>query len=99
MPWETAQAPYIPQSLHLANSLGLALLQAHLPVVITHAALRPLDSLTCPAIAIEVSPLQLTGGRSTAVADPGYQRRLAEVLATAILSWRNRTATQQGVAR
>lgn len=99
VPWDLAQAAYIPQSLHLANTLGLALLQAKVPVLLTRAALRPLDNLTCPAIAIEVAPLQAGGGRGTPVADPGYQYKLAETLAAAIVNWRNRFTAADARAR
>ena len=94
--WDTGQAAYLPQSLHLANTLGLALIQAHLPVMLTRAALRPLDNLTCPAIAVEVSPLQLSNGRSTPVNDAGYQRHVAEVFATTLLAWQSRAANRMG---
>ena len=101
VPWETAQSSYVPQSLHLANTLGVSLLQAKLPVLLTRTALRLLDNLTCPAVAVEVSPLQSVGGRLTPVADAAYQRRIAEALAEALLLWRNRSlpASAAGGAR
>ncbi len=45
-----------PPKPRLANTLGLALLRARLPVLLSRASLRPLDNLTCPAVAIEIAP-------------------------------------------
>ena len=94
--WETAQSGFVSLSLRLANALGLSLLRAKLPVLLTRTALRPLDNLTCPAIAMEVSPLAPSGGRATAIADPAYQRRIAETVAAAMLNWRTQTAPGSG---
>ncbi len=88
-PWATAQAIWVPQSLRLANLVGVELRQAGVPVYLTHASVRPLDSLACPAIAIEVAPPRLAGGPDT-VADPGYQQRIATALARALSLWRSR---------
>lgn len=90
--WESAQTLYLPQSLRLANALGAALVRARLPVLLTRSALRPLDNFTCPAIAIEVAPLPSAGAKTVSVTDAGYQRRIVESLATAILAWRDLNA-------
>lgn len=91
LPWETLQDDYIDRSQRLSNDLGLALVHAKIPTLLIHATLRPLDNLTCPAVAIEVAPLS-TGSRSTPVTDAGYQQRLADTLAAAILTWRDATS-------
>jgi N-acetylmuramoyl-L-alanine amidase len=91
VPWDTAQTFYLPQSRRLANDLGLALLRAKVPVLLTRASLRPLDNLTCPAIAIEVSPLANASQRPTQPTDAFYQQRIADTLAAAILTWRDAT--------
>lgn len=90
--WESAQALYLPQSLRLANDLGLALVRAKLPVLLTRTTLRPLDNLTCPAIALEVAPLAGSGAKLLPASDLAYQRRIVEVLATATLTWRDLNA-------
>lgn len=96
IPWDTAQSTAIPQSLLLANELGLALLNARLPVTLTHATLRPLDNLTCPAVAIELAPIANPDSTPTPASDPAYQQHVAEAIATALTNWRTHTS---GAAR
>jgi N-acetylmuramoyl-L-alanine amidase len=88
--WQDAQAAFLPQSLRLANELGLALLRAKLPVILTESSIRPLDNLTCPAVAIEIAPL--TTGHSIPAADADYQHRIAQAIAIALTSWRTHAA-------
>lgn len=87
VPWETAQSASVAQSTHLATDLNAALTAAGLPAVTGRAHLKPLDNLTCPAVAIEIAPL-LASGESTPPTDADYQRRVAETLASAAKSWR-----------
>ncbi len=89
-PWATAQATYVRQSLRLANQVGLSLLQAGIPVYLTHASVRPLDSLTCPAIAIEVAPPRAAPSDPSRIDDPSYQQRISTAIASALVAWRNR---------
>jgi N-acetylmuramoyl-L-alanine amidase len=98
IPWDTAQSASIPQSRALANSLGLALLHSRLPVLLTRASLRPLDNLTCPAVAIEIAPLTPTDGEATPVSDANYQQQIAQAIATGLTSWR-RNQLPAGAAR
>lgn len=84
-PWESAQTESLPQSLRLANEIGTAIARANLPVHLSRASVKPIDSLTCPAVAIEIAPL-LSG--PTLVSDPTYQQRVAQAVATALLFWR-----------
>ncbi|WP_433985033.1 N-acetylmuramoyl-L-alanine amidase family protein [Tunturiibacter empetritectus] len=96
IPWDTAQSASIPQSLALANALGLALLHSRLPVLLSRASLRPLDNLTCPAVAIEIAPLTPADGEVTPVTDANYQQQIAEAIITGLTSWRR---NQLGAAR
>ncbi len=89
IPWNTAQSASIPQSLNLANEIGLALERAKLPVILSRASLRPLDNLTCPAAAIEIAPLSPAGSGATPVTDAAYQQNIAKAIAAAIASWRS----------
>jgi N-acetylmuramoyl-L-alanine amidase len=89
IPWNTAQSASIPQSLNLANEIGLALERAKLPVILSRASLRPLDNLTCPAVAIEIAPLNPGGSEATPVTDAAYQQNIAKAIAAAIASWRS----------
>jgi N-acetylmuramoyl-L-alanine amidase len=97
--WNKAQAPTIAMSLRLANEVGLALEAARLPVLLLRASVPPLDNLTCPAIAIEISPLKQSSGKATPVFDSGYQQRAVTALAQGLASFRTHNApapTQQG---
>jgi N-acetylmuramoyl-L-alanine amidase len=96
IPWDNAQSTAIPQSLTLANELGAALLHAKLPVLLTHASVRPLDNLTCPAVAIEIAPLTNPGSDPTPVTNSTYQQHVADAIAAALTSWRTQTT---GAAR
>jgi N-acetylmuramoyl-L-alanine amidase len=91
--WQTAQTASIPQSLRLANELGVALLHAKLPVILTQASIRPLDNLTSPAVAIEIAPLTADGSDAAPVTDPVYQQRIAQAVAAAVTSWRAHNLT------
>jgi len=92
-PWETAQAESVRQSLRLEGDLSAALGAANLPVISGRASVRPLDSLMCPAVAVEVAPLAVAGGGTAPIpipmTDPGYQQRLADALARSLQIWRS----------
>lgn len=90
--WNSAQAPTIAMSLRLANEVGLAMEAAHLPVLLLRASIPPLDNLICPAVAIELAPLQQGSGKTTPVFDSGYQQRAAIALAQALASFRAHNA-------
>ena len=92
IPWNSAQAASIPQSLDLANEIGLALERAKLPVILSRASLRPLDNLTCPAVAIEIAPLN----PAAPVTDAAYQQSIAKAIAAAVGSWRSRALLAAG---
>lgn len=98
-PWDTAQAAYIPQSLSLANQIGLALQRSKLPVILSRATLRPLDNFTCPAVAIEIAPLAQEDSDPTPVNDVAYQQNIAKAIAAAITSWRSHQAPTAGAAK
>ncbi len=84
IPWDSAQATFLQQSDRLASELSTAITRTGIPVHISHATIRPLDSLTCPAVLVELAPV-----RDTSVADSGYQARVAQAVATALLFWRS----------
>ena len=83
IPWNSAQAAFLAQSDRLAAELSTAIARIGVPVHTSHATIRPLDSLTCPAVLIELAPLP-----SATPADSGYQARVAQAVATALLFWR-----------
>ena len=90
MPWQTAQSAYVTESMKLSSDIDSALAQAQIPVTLGRTALQPMDSMACPAVAVEVAPLQ--GGSTTkahAITDPGYQQIILNALAAAVEEWRN----------
>ena len=101
IPWKTAQTAALPQSLSLANDLGLALLHAKLPFALLRGSIRPLDNLLCPAVAIEIAPLARPDADPTPVTDAGYQQRIAQSISSALTSWRSHNLAVQtsGAAR
>jgi N-acetylmuramoyl-L-alanine amidase len=90
VPWKTAQAAWVTRSLALAGDLNSALLHAGMTVTLGRTALSSIDSMSCPAVAIEIAP-EIPSGHSEPVSpsDSGYQTRVAQALAAAILEWRS----------
>ena len=87
--WKTAQAAYVTRSIGLAGALNSALQHAGLSVTLSRTALIAVDSMACPALAIEIAPERNPDGTVTAEPDdPQYQARIAMSLATALLEWR-----------
>jgi N-acetylmuramoyl-L-alanine amidase len=91
--WKTAQAAWVTRSLALAGTLNSALLHTGLTVSMARSALPAVESMTCPAVAVEIAPESAQArdsGDQTpgALDDPDYQARIAEALAAALLEWR-----------
>jgi N-acetylmuramoyl-L-alanine amidase len=92
--WRTAQAAWVPKSLALAGVLNSALKHAGIPVTVGRTALTAIDSMACPAVAVEVTPEagpdRNTGNNpSPVVDDPAYQLKVADALAAALVEWRS----------
>jgi N-acetylmuramoyl-L-alanine amidase len=98
--WKTAQAAWVTRSLALAGVLNSALLQAEMTVTLGRTALPAIESMTCPAMAVEVAPERDSDHKVTAEPDdPDYQARVATALAAALLEWRSQTwRTEAGPA-
>ena len=89
-PWDSAQSMFVSQSLQMTGDLSAALSAAHLPSLVGHEPIRPLDSLTCPAVAVELAPLPVAGSDAAMpVTNPTYQQRVAETLAAVLMTWRD----------
>jgi N-acetylmuramoyl-L-alanine amidase len=87
--WKTAQSPYVTRSLALAGILNSALLHAGFNVTLGRTELPAIDSMTCPAVAVEVGPERGPDHKVTsALDDPAYQARIAEALTAALVQWR-----------
>jgi len=90
IPWDTAQAPWVTESVALEGVVNSALLHAGFAVTAGRTAMPVLDSMTCPAIAVEVSPdKNATVTPAESLNDAAYQARVTDGLAAAILEWRS----------
>ena len=90
LPWKTAQAAWETRSLALAGALNSALTQTGLNVTLGRIPLPGVESMTCPALAIELGPQRDPSGKITAESDsPDYQVKVATALAAALLEWRS----------
>jgi|ERR1700756_4939805 len=90
MPWQTAQSAYVTQSLKLSSDIDSALAHAEIPVTLGRTSLQPMDSFSCPAVAVEIAPLQAgTSTKASPITDGAYQRNILEALAAALEQWRN----------
>ncbi|MEO6923704.1 MAG: N-acetylmuramoyl-L-alanine amidase, partial [Bryocella sp.] len=85
-PWLTAQAPWVTQSQRLEKAFGIALHRSGINPIVSRASVRPLDSLTCPALVIELAP---NGDNDESVNDSEYQQKVSTALAGALLDWKN----------
>lgn len=92
-PWDTAQAPVLPQSQRLASDLATGLNGVKLPLVLAQSSVRPIDSMLCPAVALELSPLPIDGSQISP-ADFGYQGRVAEAIVSGLVLWRDHVRSQ-----
>ena len=99
LPWKTAQAAWETRSLAFAGAINSALTQAAVSVTLGRIPLPGIESMTCPAISIEVGPVRDADGNITTESDnPDYQAKISGVIAAALLEWRsdpNRTETRQ----
>jgi N-acetylmuramoyl-L-alanine amidase len=87
--WKTAQAAWVTRSLSLTGVLNSALLHAGMSVTLGRTSLPAVDSMTCPAVAVEIAPERNADHQITAGLDnPEYQARVAVALAAALVEWR-----------
>jgi N-acetylmuramoyl-L-alanine amidase len=87
--WKTAQAAWVTRSLKLEGVLNSALLNAGMSVTMSRTSVTAVDSMTCPAVAVEIAPEQSAGQETTGgLSDKNYQARVAAALAAALVEWR-----------
>lgn len=86
LPWLTAQGAWVPASHALEQGMSAALGRSHIALVSSTASVRPVDSLTCPALVVELAP---ETDVPTSVNDAGYQERVAAAIAGALVVWQN----------
>jgi N-acetylmuramoyl-L-alanine amidase len=84
--WITAQHPALPLSQSTASAIANELQKRQLTVRTLAAALRPLNNVTGPAIAIEVAP---QGSDVSQLTAPDYQQLVTSAVATAVAGVRD----------
>ena len=90
LPWLTAQAAWVPASERLEQGIAAALGRSHIALVSSTASVRPVDSLTCPALVLELAP---ETDVPASVNDAGYQERVAAAIAGALVVWQSTVQT------
>lgn len=90
VPWKTAQAAWVPHSIALAGMLNSALTHAGITVTIGRTTLPTIDSMTCPAVAVEVAPPQPSEHVAN-IGNSAYQAQVADAIAAGLLEWRSTT--------
>jgi N-acetylmuramoyl-L-alanine amidase len=89
MPWKTAQAAWVTRSLALTGALNSALQHGGETVTLGRIPLPGIDSMNCPAVAIEMAPERDSDKKVKAEPDNAeYQARVAGMIAAALLEWR-----------
>ena len=86
VPWRTAQSAWIRRSTELAGVLNSALTHAGITVTLGQTALPAIGSMACPAVAVEIAPQRQTDAASAD--DAGFEAKVAEALAAALVEWR-----------
>lgn len=108
--WKTAQSAFVARSLKLAGTVNSALEQSsstseadsdsgasQIPATLARASLPELDSMTCPAVAIEIAPIRDADRKIvTEVTDPQYQSQIVASLAAALLEWKTSEDAETG---
>jgi N-acetylmuramoyl-L-alanine amidase len=84
VPWLSAQAPWVAQSRNLKRQIASALSRSGVALVNSSASVRPVDSMSCPALVLELAP-QSDDPDSITYAD--YQQHAAEAVAAALVFW------------
>jgi len=88
--WRTVQAGYVNRSISLAGELNSALEHSGLPVSLGRTSLAGMDSMACPAVAVELAPLTDAMHQTPAqLDDKDYFSRSAEAIAAALVAWRS----------
>jgi N-acetylmuramoyl-L-alanine amidase len=109
--WKTAQSAFVTRSLKLASTVNSALEHSSvaggtsttgadtgpIPATLARTALLGVDSMACPAIAVEMAPIRDAYRKIvTEVTDADYQTQVVESLAAAVLEWRTDAEAGKG---
>lgn len=85
--WQTAQSESLTKSRSLQQQLTEVIQRNRFPTKSLSAALRPLNAITVPALAVEIAP---ANGQVSQLASADYQNMVSAVLANAIVTVRER---------
>lgn len=85
--WNAAQSAALPRSQAAASSVVAELQKSQLPARLLVAPLRPLNSLTTAALAIEITP---PVGAGTDLNSPAYQQTVAATVAAGLAAVREK---------
>lgn len=86
VPWKTAQSAWIARSTALAGELNSALGHAGIAVTQGRTALPALDSMACPAVAVEIALQRQPDAMGADNA--AFAAQVADALAAALVEWR-----------
>lgn len=94
LPWKTAQAAFVARSVALEGVLNSALQHAGAAVTVGRVSLAVVDSMACPAIAVEIAPERgadrsVNQSAADSLNDAGYQARVADALAAGLIEWQS----------
>jgi len=88
--WRTAQAAWVARSFTLAGVLNGVLTHAGMTVLTGRIGMPDIDSMECPAVAVEIAPENAGNHEGSGdLDDPDYQTRVAGAIAAALLEWRS----------
>jgi N-acetylmuramoyl-L-alanine amidase len=92
--WKTAQSGYVGKSLRFAGAVNSAFEQGGgsgpVPATLGRASLPGIDSMTCPAMAIEIAPVRTADRKVvTDVTDGEYQAQVVQALVNAVIEWKS----------
>jgi N-acetylmuramoyl-L-alanine amidase len=90
--WDTAQTPFQQTAQAAESGIATELKNKQLPVRTFSAPLRPLNNMTMPAFAIEVSP---TTGKVAQLTMPDYQQLVASAVAAGVVDVRDKLQAGQ----
>jgi N-acetylmuramoyl-L-alanine amidase len=90
VPWRTSQSAWTTRSSALAGELSSALSHAGISMTMGRTALPALDSMACPAVAVEIAVqhqanAQAAGGGN----DADFEAQVLDALTVALMEWRS----------
>lgn len=95
--WNTAQQDFLDQSIQLAGDLKSAFASAALPADVRTATVPPLDSLMCPAVAVEFAPIENVTSPGKSADAASYQDAAVKAIAAGLGKWRADSTAQSAV--